>query len=569
MVEHGRSSEIRFSSFPMGRWKVVWIGDVDFHSRRRTYSQPTLRVVLDGVDDENRGRRAEATVAIGQIFPLALGRIWQDQVRTSDEDSSQVIRTLEVSTESVFECAAGIPFGGIFGDGYLLPFDSFSHHKNHTKSWCLRCEVEEEQIIIPAAEVIRFYFGSSGSLIKRIFASDFSVESLCSKFEMGPGRNASIDLRSEISSASATDIARIVFDPAALRAAQLVSRSLVSAKASNLDRQIYPRALFPFAGRTSLVVKGLHIEGGDSIGRFLVTEICACGSPFPFKKLHYVSNGKLQAKPIAHDASNSSAATSAKRRAIKQEPGQAIKNDEPKSGTQVRAVVWDRNTRFPDLSGKPVFRVDFEGPKQALLSLMPARPFASTGQGTPSGEGQRIDPIIEIDEKWRVQSLRCPSSSWTSYIAFLQCLAEQPWITRMSFVRLDPRQVQPHYASIPELIDAEGCIIDATLRSTKKKGSQVTHSLRLGSFVNLESIYGEMCLLCLCPNEEEEACLAVVWAEQRLTANNALSALAEASKAKRDTNKTKIFIGVGVKDAHTWAKRAVETVKVWRRRKAP
>jgi len=118
---------------PMGSWKVGWIGDVDFHSRARTPSQPSLSVVMVGVGDRNLGQVTEVFLPVAQLFPLALGRIWTDKVRTSQVEPGVVERKIEFASSLAIECPAGIPLKGHFGGEFLLPFNGYRHHQTHTK----------------------------------------------------------------------------------------------------------------------------------------------------------------------------------------------------------------------------------------------------------------------------------------------------------------------------------------------------------------------------------------------------------------------------------------------------
>lgn len=521
-----KPGEIRFGAFPEGHWKVVWIGDVDFHSRSRTYSQPSVSVVVVGVGVPNFGQSTEVIVPVAQLFPLALGRYWKDKVRTSEIDAEQIERSIEFDALNAVECQAGVPIGGHFGDEYLLPFSAHKHHKEHTKSWCNRVEISREQFIFPSVEIIRFYFGSSGGLIKNIFSADFSLSRLATKYEMHRGNHAYVELPYGVSAISASDVARIAFDKAAQSSAQLVSRSLMGSKAGAPSAKSYVRATFPFTGKTKMNVRGIPLQGNDYVSRFLVTEILSCGSTFPFDTLEYVSASKAHAQSLSKSLPDSSAPP-AVRRSSAQAKDPTVENDEPKASTAPRVVLWDRDVRFPDLLRKPIRRVDHNVPRQVMLSMLPSKPFESAGRGTSSGRGQRIDPVIEVDERWLLEKVRCPVDIWHPYFHLLQHLARQQWVDAISFVRLDPRQGKPHYTKIPEIIDSDGCILPSTLRSNLNGFKRSELSQRMASFANVRNGERISGVMSICPLKMEEPNQLFVWPNHRLTGINALAALAE------------------------------------------
>jgi hypothetical protein len=521
---------IIFDDFPMGRWRVAWIGDVDFHSRLQMGSQPTVKVVLQEVRKDNRPHIVERTVTISQLYALPLGRIWENKTRTEEHDSAQQERIVELRTAMVTEGPVGRTMRDKTSQEFLLPFSSYIYHREHTKSWCLNVDVNEETIIFPAMELIRFYFGSSVGLIKKIFSADFAPSRIATRQEMKRGNAAHVNLASGIAAASAADVARICFDKAAQQAASMVSRSLVAAKASGLESKLYAKTAFPFSGKSKMLVSGLQLKRNDGQNRFLVTEIRSCSAPFPFLRLNYVAMSKSHGKPSTENkgGTNNASTATVKRTASAQTSHQVVKNIEPKKSATAQSVVWGSESRFPDLQNKPIFKVDPEIPAQAQLSMMPAQAFASTGDGVASGNGKRIDPDLQPDERWRLEKLYCPDTRWAAYFEFLKMLATQDWVSSMSFVRVDPRQAHPHFAQLPELIDADGAIIESTLRVKRctAGGTHLEH--RLASLVNLQAMGNVACMVSLCPLAEDEFIRASIWIGHTFEPNSALVAVAAA-----------------------------------------
>jgi len=110
-------------------------------------------------------------------------------------------------------------------------------------------------IVIPAIELVRFYFGSSSNLVARLFDAPFSSEKFWIGMEPdGTGARPKIHLAPGISGRSATDVGRIALSRWARSAAELIGNSCVAATANG--QRAYPKAIFPFDGATNLGASG-------------------------------------------------------------------------------------------------------------------------------------------------------------------------------------------------------------------------------------------------------------------------------------------------------------------------
>ena len=85
-------------------------------------------------------------------------------------------------------------------------------------------------MLIPMLELIRFYFGSSSNLLKRVLCGIFRPDRLwtAEQFDSVTG-HLKLTLAQGISGMSASDIGRIALDSHAREAASLLSKSLTAA----------------------------------------------------------------------------------------------------------------------------------------------------------------------------------------------------------------------------------------------------------------------------------------------------------------------------------------------------
>lgn len=481
---------IHFDAFPMGRWEVVWLGDVSFRLRHLMYSQPTVSAVLRSLDGDNC-KLTEIQVPIAQLFALYLGSIWQDKVRQDECNQATESRDISIWSDRTIPCAVGVALDEDLNGDFMLPFRDFPHHARHTKGWCLRVAMQHAIYIFPALELIRFYFGSSGSLLKHVFNPGFDVARLATDAQLNAGQ-AKVTLAHDIPAASAADVARIAFDPRALAFAKLVGSSLQAAAAIGDCGKLYPKATLPFSGRTDMKVVGITIQAEAITPRFLVQRIVSCSAAFPFRALQYVASGqnKQRVKQVhgTHSIDCGETPTQVVRRS---KTLGILANTEPQKNKTTQHLAFEDGSRFPDLSRKSVSRVDGETARQVQITHLPPVAFGSTGDGRSKSNGQRCEPTLSDDQRKLLWKFKAPTVEWAPYFRLLVWLSNQTTVEHLCFVPIDSRQAQPHYCALPELIDEDGVLIDETLL--------VEGTRRLASAVNLLIAGRPVALLSLAP----------------------------------------------------------------------
>lgn len=432
----------------MGRWRIAWLGDVAYHEPART--QPSIAVVLQSLDMPSIGRVTEARVPIAQLFALRLGSVWQDGVLTDDVDAQCITRQVDFKTWKVSTRPAGASVSDASGASFLLPFEAHSFHRDHTKTSCLTVEADGRILIFPAMELIRFYFGSSGSLLRRLFSANFEPNVLAERCSMDERRKASLILADDIAGASAQDVARILLNEHAGAAARLISRSLVAGRAGGrADEKVYARTAFPFSGQADLTVEGVDLLVSNGPPRFLVQRLVQCRARFPFSALEYVAASRRSGTSHLRASEAGANGSNAPRRSVQaRRPAGTVESREPRSAS-TRQMRTDSRGRFPDLDSKRVWRsaVDEELDHSGLRGLSTA-PYDSTGRGMASADGKRIDLTQDAGARDKLAVLDSPSERWLPYFQFVAALAVQEWVEELVFVRLDPRQEAEHYVRI-------------------------------------------------------------------------------------------------------------------------
>ncbi len=290
---------------------------------------------------------------------LRIGDIWhRKKLFLSPEYTRENFRKLRIERTTIDFIKAGLNPDKA---GFLIPISEHPWHMNATHSYCLMANLPDgRRLIVPCVELIRFYFGSSSSLLRQIFSTQLRRENLYSedRYDHKSGL-LSFKLSYGMSGRSASDIGRLRLDPVAWRAAAMVSVSMLKAKSTGDPAFI--QSFFPFEGNTFLDVSGKWLSyQGEPNQTFLVYGINSCTHSFPFKSLKYVTaDTRVKPQFAQHQQPNDKSEITGSSRDKKDQP--LIEKD-PSSTLQGKTKQVHQRERFPDLRGKPVW-------KERVLSL--------------------------------------------------------------------------------------------------------------------------------------------------------------------------------------------------------
>lgn len=359
-------------------WRLDWFGDCGYPTTVRRYGQPSVKVIFSPLACDKGDQAAlplpigtdhhhqkEVWLAISALPILTVGSLWQNGLKITEPDYQlEVFHDLQINPETTSFIKAGKDIEGSF----VLPLGNHPWHRSHTHAYCVMVRLPSgKRIVIPCMELIRFYFGSSGNFVQRLFTEPLGANTLWSskKFD-AKNQGLHLVLADRLSGVSASDIGRIAGSQFAWRSAAGIYSSCMKASMQKLP--IYPYTGFPFEGKTDLGVRGVWLPFGDKENdTFLVYQINTCTHPFPFKRLTYdladsrvrVGNGG-KGKPKAGGA-----ARSASDRA-------EVVNTEPGSNRVQRNAIFTSKTKFPDLEKKPVWRLKAEAMESAEVFLRKA-----------------------------------------------------------------------------------------------------------------------------------------------------------------------------------------------------
>ena len=447
---------LRIKTFPAGTWRVAWLGDVGLHIADRNYSQLSYAITLC---DPATGKYFDVALPVGMMALTPIGSTWLDGERQDDDwQESKVFKVVTAKTKAV---KAGIADDSdTHGTLYLLPFNQYKGHAKHTSSWLLRCETDQGLVLIPALELVRFYFGSSSSLLMRMFSQPFDGRKLWTDVKRDEASGAvHITLEDGLSGASAADIARIALCAEAETVALNVWRSLLAGRLSN--EPAYPKLRLPFAGASIMRARGITLADGLQADRFVVHELLQCSHPFPFSVLTYSSETPRprQQSEATKSGHVSPAQAPTKVMATKLAGSMSIDDVEPRRVAQPTQLKIQSDAKFADLTRKRVARVS--PPNPAVLQIVGGQVAyeGAVGEGMSTATPRRAEVTSQESEpnaKPIKTPLYCPVGVWKPYFELLERFAALSSRIEVAFVPLGARQVHAHLSMLPTLVDEDG-----------------------------------------------------------------------------------------------------------------
>ncbi len=404
---------ISISSFPNDQfqWRVDWLGDITFPDRTARRKQPSVFVHLSKVlstaftNDLEAQLSASSTsqaryqrkvwVSVGTLPLLRVGDIWRNLTLEFQPDYElETFENLQINREHSSLIKAGL---NIDNKGYLLPIAEHPWHMQCTQSYCVMVNLpDDKKLIIPCMELIRFYFGSSSSLLSKLFMPALNRQMLYSDshFNQFSGQ-LKLDLATDISGASAADIGRLRLDHLAWLAALQIGSSCLAA--STTGQQVYPKTFFPFEGQTTLIASGKWLSFGDKPkSTFVVYNLRSCSHPFPFKTLRYETNSS-RPKPPARSPDQTHVPPTDdtyKPRGAADARNQGLVEKDASDTLAPKTKKVRFESKFPDLIKKTIWKSqELMGENTSLPGNNPKIPPVQHASVGEPGSSRRVRPI--------------------------------------------------------------------------------------------------------------------------------------------------------------------------------
>ena len=413
---------LRINEFPKGEelWRIDWFGEVAFSNRLLLEKHPSVTVYLSKVTGDSslfarqsatkEERQLQCRVSVGKLMLLRIGDIWKDQqLFDTPAYEQETFHDLSIDREKTALIKAGL---SVDDRGFLLPLSEHPGHRRSTQSYCLRVILPDgRSLVVPCMELIRFYFGSSSDLLNLLFRPGLSRARLYTLRLFNPAtKYMRLTLSEYVPPASAETIGRIAGSTIAWHAANLPHASCIAGMAK--DRAPYPQGVFPFEGKTDLVVAGKWLShAGCGQQTFLAYQILSCSHPFPFNVLHH-AGGRSKRKVSASGTGNSSPTKSFGSKAKEPDELHLVERD-PNAKLTPATRAFNARRQFPDLERKTIFgskTIEASRPSGPATNYEPIHEEAAGEPGTQERcrAVSLIDAIAEVGDPpiWMADAYR-------------------------------------------------------------------------------------------------------------------------------------------------------------------
>ena len=400
---------IQIKEFPNdGRvWRIDWFGAVRKNDNVPT--EPTIDVYLRPVSVTDKTSIADfgwlnkericCTIGVGQLPVLTIGSLWKNGKLL---DYKVIVPSNLPNVNIAEDSVRLIEAAHKDQTGYIINKAAFDigGFKNGLSARCLAIESDGDpySIIIPVAEVIRFYYAISTNLAKIAFLGSYETN-----FDQIIGERCGFDsktkiliihLRQWLYDNEGWVLGRILRDKNAQQGFFQIHRSLVKQSVGKYHQPM-PETNFPFQGKTDWAARCLSFTSGGKV-RTLILELLRCTAPFPFSNLVVIrDNDGRQASPET-DLPESNKRPYLRNQRLKSGTSKKLHSIEEPVQNMKKMVIDYVKERFGDLWNKELIKPEngfCNYRKTDLLFLPPSESTTALGTGDGTSGQSKTAPI--------------------------------------------------------------------------------------------------------------------------------------------------------------------------------
>ncbi len=292
----------RIKEFPNdGRfWRVDWLGALTPNPQITT--EPHLQVIIspflsnpadlpiDQLASTRATNAAQQTVikiGVGQLPFIEIGSVWRDGIHQGIyAGTTERFNHLLISSESTTIISARHKEG----DHYLIPYNYYRLGLS-LDSQLVAVEYKDDPygILIPAIELIRFYYAISTNLAHALFSGAFQhtpdlIIHTDRTWYRAEDDRVFLGLRQQVTDEEGWVVARILRSKTATKVCQQIYDGVIKNAVNNQYIQV--TAGFPFTGSTNLKARVKKIFSPNTKKwRLLVLALEHCTAPMPYREL--------------------------------------------------------------------------------------------------------------------------------------------------------------------------------------------------------------------------------------------------------------------------------------------
>jgi hypothetical protein len=248
-------------------------------------------------------------------------------------------------------------------------------------------------VMIPTAEIIRFYYATSTRLAQALFWGEYDQTFNAGRSGVFDEGMVRVHLRRWLEDQDAWTLARYLSSPVMQREARRLYQSLQLCQLNSPTLMGEPdQALpcgFPFEGPTTVQGIFVRVPGAtpDSSPRWLILQLERCSAPFPFDRVVVERDNDSARGENAEDENLMPAwakAEESESEVEKLAPNMFQSNEEPRRGLEPLRIELIED-RFEYLSGKTLIKDEKIVQRYRFLPMKTATSQRLTGLGTGQG----------------------------------------------------------------------------------------------------------------------------------------------------------------------------------------
>lgn len=284
-------------------WRVTWIGG---RLQQRSGLQPEVTVYISRLSPANNKKSFEPLVAkslegthasfsarIGYQSLLYIGAVWRHGKNVSNEFKyHEFSKTIDTSLAQTISFNQTDHLGNKILPNYPLGSDAYKNIQNSTLV-ALPYNGDPYGILIPASEIVRFYYLISSSMSQAVYHGLF--EKLTDgEVTFDPvEKHVEFTLSNGVSDRNSPIIARYHSSPYMRERVKEIHQwaQLNSAGKTEVKSSF---TFFPFSGKSKLTFQGIEITTEGNQKRILCTSLLKCTAPMSFRT---AISKKKEAKP--------------------------------------------------------------------------------------------------------------------------------------------------------------------------------------------------------------------------------------------------------------------------------
>jgi hypothetical protein len=428
-------------------WRIEWIGGVEYNTS--VPSEPQIDVSLaqlpmgetNPLSARSRSSQTKRTVRIGVgLLPyISIGSVWRKR-RPVATDLTAYRRRVSIDTA----LCRTLALGELTSSQNAIPRNSYLFgaswpHVRRTLLVAVEQDGDPYAVLVPTAEIIRFYYAPSTRLAQALFWGEYNQTFDAERSGVFEEGVVKVHLRRWLEDEDAWTLARYMCSPVMQREASRLYKSFQLDQLNRTGLIAEPdQALecgFPFEGSTTVEGVFLPLPGptGDSPPRWLILRLERCSAPFPFDRVIVDrDNNSAPGKNAADEnliPAWAKTEDKSQREIEKHAPDIFQSNEEPQRGLDPLRIELIED-RFEYLSGKKlvkeekiVQRYRFSPMKADANQMLTG---LGTGQGTWGASNLKLTKLTTAQSREQKQQRDVPvlPASVETFVQVIELLAQ-------------------------------------------------------------------------------------------------------------------------------------------------